>query len=165
MPSLHTRTVIATLAAALACRPAPPAGLSDADRTALRAATDTFMQRVRRADWPAAAKMFGQAAVFMPPQQRAVTGQANIEAWMKAFPPITAFDVKLVSIDGGGDIAYLAGKYMMTIAPPGARPVPDTGKWLVVYRRQPDGSWPIVADIFNSDLAPPERAAAARRNK
>src|SRR2546427_10382058 len=142
---------ITMLAAALACRPAPPAGLSDADRTALRAATDSFVQRVRRADWPAAAKLFGQTAVFMPPQQRAVTGQANIEAWMKAFPPLSAFDVKGVSVDGGGDVAYVAGMYMMTIAPPRAKPMPDTGKFLAVYRRQADGSWPIVADIFNSD--------------
>ncbi len=158
MPSLHTRTAVATLAAALACRSAsPPAGLSDADRTALRAATDTFVQRVRRADWPAAAKLYSATAVLMPPQQRAVSGQANIEAWMKAFPPISAFDLRVVSVDGGGDVAYVAGMYMMTIAPPGAKPVPDTGKWLVVYRRQPDGSWPVVADIFNSDLAPPKR--------
>src|SRR2546426_2052075 len=108
MLSPHTRTVIALLAAALACRSAsPPAGLSDADRTALRAATDTFAQRVRRADWPGVAKLFGQTAVFMPPQQRAVTGQANIEAWMKAFPPIISFDLKVVSIDGGGDVAYV----------------------------------------------------------
>jgi len=156
MRSSPTLIPITMLAAALACRPAPPAGLSDADRTALRAATDSFVQRVRRADWPAAAKLFGQTAVFMPTQQRAVTGQANIQAWMKAFPPISAFDVKVVSVDGGGDIAYMAGIYIMTITPPGGKPIVDTGKYLTVSRRQPDGSWPIVADIFNSDLAPPK---------
>ena len=156
MRSSPTLIPITMLAAALACRPAPPAGLSDADRTALRAATDSFVQRVRRADWPAAAKLFGQTAVFMPTQQRAVTGQANIEAWMKAFPPISAFDVKVVSVDGGGDIAYMAGICIMTITPPGGKPIVDTGKYLTVSRRQPDGSWPIVADIFNSDLAPPK---------
>jgi len=156
MRSSPTLIPITMLAAALACRPAPPAGLSDADRTALRAVTDSFVQRVRRADWPAAAKLFGQTAVFMPTQQRAVTGQANIEAWMKAFPPISAFDVKVVSVDGGGDIAYMAGIYIMTITPPGGKPIVDTGKYLTVSRRQPDGSWPIVADIFNSDLAPPK---------
>jgi len=156
MRSSPTLIPITMLAAALACRPAPPAGLSDADRTALRAATDSFVQRVRRADWPAAAKLFGQTAVFMPTQQRAVTGQANIQAWMKAFPPISAFDVKVVSVDGGGDIAYMAGIYIMTITPPGGKPIVDTGKYLTVSRPQPDGSWPIVADIFNSDLAPPK---------
>src|SRR3989441_2684595 len=148
---------ITMLAAALACRPAPSAGLSDADRTALRAAADTFAQRVRRADWPAAAKLYAETAALMPPAQHAVTGQANIEAWMKAFPPISAFDVKVVSVDGGGDIAYIAGIYIMTIAPPGGKPMVDTGKYLTVSRRQPDGSWPIVADIFNSDLALPKR--------
>ena len=93
----------------------------------------------------------------MPPNQHAVTEQANIEAWMKAFPPISAFDLRVVSVDGQEDVAYVTGKYIMTIAPPRAQPMADTGKWLAVYRRQPDGSWPIVADIFNSDRAPPKR--------
>jgi len=156
MHSSPTLIPITMLAAALACRPAPSAGLSDADRTALRAAADTFAQRVRRADWPAAAKLYAETAALMPPAQHAVTGQANIEAWMKAFPPISAFDLRVVSVDGQGDVAYVTGKYIMTIAPPGAKPMADTGKYLVVHHRQPDGSWPIVADIFNSDLAPPK---------
>ena len=124
MRSSPTLIPITMLAAALACRPAPPAGLSDADRTALRAATDSFVQRVRRADWPAAAKLYGETAVLMPPAQHAVTGQANIEAWMKAFPPISAFDLRVVSVDGQGDVAYVTGMYIMTIAPPGAKPPP-----------------------------------------
>jgi len=157
MRPLHIGTVIATLAAAAACRPAPPAGLSDADRSALAALTDTFVQRVRRADWPGAAKLFAATAVFMPPNQRAVTGEANIEAWMKAFPPISAFDVKVANRDGQGDVAYVTGIYIMTITPPGGKPMADSGKYLTVNRRQPDGSWLIVADIFNSDLAAPKR--------
>jgi len=143
------------LVATLACRPAP-AALGDADRTALRAANDSFVQRVRRADWPALAKLYAETAVLMPPGEHAVSGQAKILAWMKAFPPITLFDLRVVSVEGEGDLAYLTGKYFMTVAPPGAKPLADTGKYLEVHRRQPDGSWPMVADMFNSDLAPPK---------
>ncbi len=157
MLSSRSLMPITILAAALACQPAAPATLSDADRTALRAANDSFVQRVRRADWPALAKLYTETAVLMPPGQHAVSGQANILAWMKAYPPVSFFDLRVVSVDGAGDLAYLTGKYLVTIAPPGSKPMADTGKYLEVHRRQPDGSWPMVADMFNSDLAPPKR--------
>ncbi len=162
MLSSRSLMPITMLAGALACQPAAPAALSDADRTTLRAANDSFVQRVRRADWPGLAKLYTETAVLMPPGEHAVLGQANILAWMKAFPPISLFDLRVVSVDGAGDLAYLTGKYLMTVTPPAvrgrmAKPMADTGKYLEVHRRQPDGSWPMVADIFNSDLAPPKR--------
>ncbi len=157
MLSYRSLIPITMFAAAVSCRPAPPAGLSDADRTALRAENDSFVQRVRRADWPALAKLYTETAVLMPPGQHAVSGQANILAWMKAYPPVSLFDLRVVSVDGEGDLAYLTGKYLVTIARPGSKTMADTGKYLEVHRRQPDGSWLMVADMFNSDLAPPKR--------
>ena len=32
--------------------------------------------------------------------------------------------------------------------------VNDTGKYVVVFRKQADGAWKVAADIFNSDLPP-----------
>ena len=51
------------------------------------------------------------------------------------------------------DLAYVLGTYTMTIVPPGAPgPIEDSGKYIEIRRRQPDGSWLISTDIFNSDL-------------
>ena len=58
-------------------------------------------------------------------------------------------------VGGSGDVAYVRGHYAITVTPPGAtRPVSDTGKYVTVSRRQPDGTWPILADMFNSDKPP-----------
>ncbi|HEU4419987.1 MAG TPA: hypothetical protein VFT55_13725 [Planctomycetota bacterium] len=43
------------------------------------------------------------------------------------------------------------------MTPPGAPAITDTGKFLVIYRRQDDGSWKVCCDIFNSDL--PQRGS------
>jgi ketosteroid isomerase-like protein len=34
----------------------------------------------------------------------------------------------------------------------GGKPVTDKGKYVVIYKRQPDGKWKIVLDTGNSDL-------------
>ena len=33
-------------------------------------------------------------------------------------------------------------------------PLADAGKFLILHRRQPDGSWRYAADMFNSSLTP-----------
>jgi ketosteroid isomerase-like protein len=39
--------------------------------------------------------------------------------------------------------------------PPGAKtPVKDSGKFIEIRRKEPDGSWQIQRDFWNSDAAP-----------
>ncbi|NIM47978.1 MAG: hypothetical protein GTO22_01735 [Gemmatimonadales bacterium] len=69
---------------------------------------------------------------------------------------MTEFTITLVETGGGGDVAYARGTYLLTIAVEGAEPTTDTGKYIEIRRKQPDGSWPIAIDMFNSDLPLPE---------
>ncbi|MBA2471329.1 MAG: hypothetical protein H0V41_03460 [Pseudonocardiales bacterium] len=45
-----------------------------------------------------------------------------------------------------GDLAYSTGTYAF------ANPPIDKGKFVDVWKKQADGSWKAVIDIFNSDL-------------
>jgi ketosteroid isomerase-like protein len=38
--------------------------------------------------------------------------------------------------------------------PKAGKPVQDVGKSITVFKKQPDGSYKSVRDIFNSDLPP-----------
>jgi ketosteroid isomerase-like protein len=43
---------------------------------------------------------------------------------------------------------------------PSGKPINDRGKYLAVWKKQPDGTWKCVMDIWNSDLpasAPAEK--------
>ena len=61
-------------------------------------------------------------------------------------------EVGVAEIEGRGDLAYVRGTYTMTLHPDGApEPVEDAGKYLEIRRKQSDGSWLYVADMFNSD--------------
>jgi hypothetical protein len=47
-------------------------------------------------------------------------------------------------------MAYVRGTYTMTLAPAGAPEANDSGKFLEVRYRQPDGRWLIAVDMFSS---------------
>ncbi len=59
-----------------------------------------------------------------------------------------------------GELAYLNGTYELTMNDASGKPANDRGKYVEVWKKQADGAWKCVADIWNSDLpapAPPEK--------
>ena len=59
-----------------------------------------------------------------------------------------------------GDLAYQRGTFTVNATPKaGGNTSHSTGNFLRIYRKQPDGSWRMVRDMFNSDQ--PARAPAS----
>jgi ketosteroid isomerase-like protein len=139
------------------CKVAPPP-LADVDKTAIRAGTDSFVANVKVRRDSANAALYTENATFMPPNGGIVEGRAAIRAWFEAFPPMAEFSLTPVEIDGRGDLAYERGTYALTIAAGTGKPaVSDHGKYLVIKRRQADGTWLVAVDIFNSDVPVPTK--------
>jgi len=130
------------------------APLSAADLDAIAAVGRAFSGALVRRDLDTLASLYSDDAVLMPPHHPAVQGRAAIKAWLGGFPPVTQLDLRVDRIDGRGDLAYVRGSYTMVLKPGDApETVSDTGKYLEIRHRQPDGSWPLAVDMFNSDLA------------
>jgi len=143
------------LAATAACSPRVPVsdGLSEQDQAAIRALIAKLPQIVRARDWDALTAEYTEDGWKMPPNQPLVQGRAAIRQEFEQLPPIPSFDFRIIALDGRADLAVLRGAYHITFAPPGAaRAISDSGKELVVLRKQADGSWLRVGDIWNSDL-------------
>ena len=135
-----------------ACRVAPPA-LADEDKASIRAATDSFVANARARRDSANALLYTENAAFMPPNAGIAEGRAAIRAQLAAFPPMSDFTLTPIEIDGRGDLAYVRGTFSFKIVGPDGHQVgEDRGKYLEIRRKQPDGKWLIVADIFNSDV-------------
>ncbi|MEE8116597.1 MAG: DUF4440 domain-containing protein [Gemmatimonadales bacterium] len=137
----------------LACQP-QPAALTDTDRDAIRASLDAFTDAALAQDWDAIVALYTEDAVLMPPNGPAVTGHAEIRDSWVAFPPLSAIHAEMVEIEGVGDLAYVRGTYHIVMDVEGSPE--DTGKFLEIRRRQDDGAWLIVRDIYNSDVPLPE---------
>lgn len=148
----------------VACPPAAPPALSDADKAAIDSLDREFARLANAADFASLVKMYyATDAVMLPPNAPAVQGQGNIEAFLRTFPPISNMQLHTDEVDGVGDLAYVRGRYTMTLTPPGGAAMADSGKYLEVFRRQSDKSWKAVRDMFSSDLplpapAPPKKS-------
>ena len=96
-------------------------------------------------------------AVMMPPNHPIVEGRTGIQGFLQSLIDggFTSIKLDTTTVASAGDLAYGRGRYTLSMSPPGGAPVQDVGKYAVVYRRQANGSWRAVADIFNSDQAAP----------
>ena len=126
--------------------------VSDADRDAIRAAASAWLQAHQTNDWGAVAAMYTEDAVLMPPNQPEIRGRDDIRTWFEENESGNRIELEYVEIDGCGDVAYVRGKYRMTIPVEGGEPIVDVGKLLEIRRRSADGSWLVARDMFSSDL-------------
>jgi ketosteroid isomerase-like protein len=103
------------------------------------------------ADASGVARVYAPDARLMPPNSGIVEGAA-IEGFIKEFVATGAqLSFKLLTVHESPDLCAAVGEYEMEI--PGAPN--DSGKFIEVWRRDADGSWFIVDDIFNSSLPAP----------
>ena len=124
------------------------------DEDAIRQLDVQFMKAGDARDAAALVKAFyAEDAVLMPPNHPIVGGHANIRAFLQGLMASGFQGIKLVAkeIKAEGDIAYSRGAYTLTTTGPNNAAVDDVGKYVVVYHRQPDGTWRATVDIFNSD--------------
>jgi ketosteroid isomerase-like protein len=132
-------------------QPANP--LSPEDIAAIRSVNEVFGGLVVSQDFESLVNLYTEDVTFMPPNGQPVNGREDLLAWFQEFPRATQMDITVDSIDGEGGLAYVLGSYVMTIVPEGADPIQDQGKFIEIRKKQPDGSWPLAADIFNSNLS------------
>lgn len=160
---IPTRTLLLAglCVAAAACQPTDREAETREDWT-VQDSTDiaALFDRLKAAgganDWTAWTAEYTADAVRLPPNSGALRGTQAIMDWNDSFPTVTAFDFTVERLMGGGDVAVGHGSFTLSAAVADTAPaVEDRGKFMTAFRKQADGSWKIVADIWNSDLPVP----------
>ena len=135
------------------------AGSAATDAAALRKGIDSMGTRLTnamlRGDTAAAVSGYTDDAIVMPPNEKTAHGHAEIAksfAGMLAKAKVIAFTAHTEDVIATGDYGIETGTYDMTLQPKTGKPVHDVGKYLAVWKKQPDGGYKMVRDIFNSDL-------------
>ena len=72
------------------------------------------------------------------------TGE-QCRAFLDDFPTPTTFTTEFDDVDGQGDLAFSRGH-----ASAAFEDGTTEFRWMAIHRRQPDGSWKMVRDIWNT---------------
>ncbi len=137
----------------------------DAERAALRAADAEWAQTIAAKDATAFTGFFVDDATLMSPNMAVIEGTAGIHEWAEQNMALPGFSVVWqatgVDVAASGDLGYTMGTFDFQITLPDGTPIKDRGKYTTLWRKQTDGSWKVVVDIFNSDIPMAPQAAAA----
>ncbi len=121
-------------------------------RSDVDALNETLVQALEKGDSALAATIYAPDARLLPPGSEPATGQEIQATWQSVIDMgVTGARLETVSLDERDDLAVEEGRYEMYV---GSDTV-DSGKYVVVHRRQHDGSWKLAIDIWNSSRTPP----------
>jgi ketosteroid isomerase-like protein len=124
---------------------------SDADRL-----NDTMVAGLAQGDAGVVASVYGPDARLLPPGMDVQT-DADIERyWQGAIDAgVRHARIETVSYEEHDDgLAVEEGRWELRAS--AGTPIVDAGKFLIVHKRQGDGSWKYAFDMFNSSLAATE---------
>jgi uncharacterized protein (TIGR02246 family) len=143
------------------CSPAPaPAPVApdthDADVKAIRDLEATWVQNFTTKDPDKIATVYADDVSVMITDMPVINGIPAAKTALKSMVADKNFSITFASdkvdVAKSGDLAYSQGTYSMTSANPKTKkPATEKGKYVTVFKKQADGSWKAVADIFNAD--------------
>jgi uncharacterized protein (TIGR02246 family) len=167
MAVLHSSVLLClvVLGAGTACKPqrgkdadAPESvpSLSAADQAGIRSADSAFMAAANAGDADQVAEVYAHDGSVLAPNLPPQKGRDAVRAFWGGFLDAytVRFEIASDTIEGRGDLAYNQGHYRYT-AVPKAKGVPgiaDEGKFLEILKKQRDGSWKYVVDMYSSNL-------------
>ena len=142
---------------------------SAADSTAIAALEARLQSDGIAGNWDAFSAEFTTDPVRFPPDVSPLVGKAAADAFNHATPHFSAIAFTLTSVAVRSDLAVVTVNY--TAAVPAGKDAAGKataamnlqGNWMQILQKQPDGSWKISRDIWNSDLPAPSAAGAASK--
>ncbi len=157
---------ILVLVGSSACRPKDgadpdaakaPALLSPADEAGIRSVDSAFMASANAGDAEGVAAAYADDAALLAPNLPPQKGREAVKAFWGGFLDVytVRFEVASDTIEGRGDLAYNQGHYRFTAVPKakGVPGVADEGKFVEILKKQADGKWKYVVDMWSSNLA------------
>jgi ketosteroid isomerase-like protein len=120
--------------------------------SALTALQESFVRLYNAGDLDGLVETYyTEDASLLPSNHPRVCGRSQIRRFFHDLHEagLGQLAAEILQLDVSGDLAYCMGTYTFGM------PAAHGGKFLEVYRRQADGSWKMVVDMFSSDQSAP----------
>ena len=99
-------------------------------------------------------------AKFYPAGMPLVSGVDAIKEVYRQLIAVPGFALQLTpaeaDVSSSGDLGYVTGSFELTAHDAAGTPAIEHGKYIATYKKQADGQWKVVRDIFNTDAPPPD---------
>ena len=122
----------------------------------VRAADAAWLKVYSAKDLSKSVAFFDDQGSMLSPNDPIATGKVAISKLIAgdfSFGDLT-WQVDKAGVSKSGDLGYTSGSYKFSFKDPSGKPATDKGKYLTVWKKQTDGSWKVLFDMFNTDLPP-----------
>jgi ketosteroid isomerase-like protein len=118
---------------------------------------EAWVQNLRSKELEPILKSYAPDAVFLQPSGERISGSAALRTLFQNIMATFDSDLTLHSqnLEASGDLAYDSGDFQesLTAVATGAK-ITSKGSYIIIFKRQPDGSWRIVQQVFTG-VPPP----------
>jgi uncharacterized protein (TIGR02246 family) len=130
-----------------------------ADEATLRKLDDEWSKAAGAKDVEKTISYYSDDAIVLPPNGPKLTGEEAFRSLWKSMIDAPGFgggwNATKIEVARSGDLAYVTGNYELSANDAAGKRQTDKGKFLEVWKKQADGNWKCVVDMFSSDLPVP----------
>lgn len=130
----------------------------EAFRAAVQDTLDKYSAAMNAEDSDLWISLWDENGIQMPPNAPAEIGKPAIDKMIReSYQALDweKFTIHLKEVKVAGDWGFARGTYSASITPKaGGETAFIDGKYLTIFKRQPDSSWKIFRDCFNSNVPP-----------
>src|SRR5690349_13186230 len=124
-----------------------------ADEATLRNLDADWSKAAGAKDLDKTASYYADDALVLPPNMPAINGKQQARAMWQGMFSVPGFGggwkVTKVEVARSGEMGYVTGTYELSESDAAGKPSTDKGKYLEVWKKQTDGSWKCIIDMFN----------------
>jgi ketosteroid isomerase-like protein len=139
----------------------PPTGIYASSQAStfltLAKIREAWVQDLRAKKLEPILKFYAPDAVFLQPSGERITGSAAIRTLFQSIMSTFNSDLTLQSqnLETSGDLAYDSGDFQETLTnvATGAK-IRSKGSYITIFKRQPNGSWQIVQQVWTGSPPP-----------
>ncbi len=118
---------------------------------------EAWVQDLRTKQLEPILKFYAPEAVFLQPTGERLTGPAALRTLFQTIMATFNSDLALHSqnLETSGDLAYDSGDFQETLTAiaTGAK-ITSKGSYVIIFKRQPNGSWQIVQQVWTGTPPP-----------
>ena len=115
---------------------------------------DAWSASAGKRDLDLLVSFYADDAVAYPPNDKVASGRAAIRAvWAGITDPNYSLSWKATSagVSNAGELGFTAGTFLESVKGADGKTSTATGKFLCVWKKQKDGSWKSIHDMWNYD--------------